>query len=731
MEPSNPFYEPSEPANRRRPIVHFNPSGSSQGQTPVRPPSSHLPTPTTRQSPRTDTNKLDAVLDAIENAGWTLPKFLEKLLQPVKRTQRHQRVMNSMLSGQSKPYLGTILSLLEQNARDVSFLGSDTSIPPGTNMFAPNTPLAQIRHATPAMTTWAIQLAGETVHQEGQAMTQRPAGLHSRAQTSNTRRVDEQITWDTISTLSLKRLEENTETHAPATSFVLKAYSLKDFNSRNPSNSMPSNNSVIATRLNAMMALTFARSNRASLYPLCRGIWLFAAKASRTIFRVESRIGQSVAYSTVYIALRAMGRQKLDDLRKAIKAGRHFITVSDNIQTYAKQRVRRIGRENRMITGLSATAIEMQDYDPEAFNLEELVERQCKQERKTLTAEMLLADIDSDRLHHVATVEFLEVLFGFVPRLSTLYRKDLDDFISKNLAKKPIPGNRRTKIIPLATNSADEMHIQGLKEGVLDFATTQMGINEETLNNTASIWAGDGKTFNMFLLMKKLLSPEESNFSSFRWLQPLLELWHTKWTDLSRVVRTHWGTKDDPSSLAKIAEIVKCPPPTDLRKVDFYDGAHLVGITLDAHILSCWELCLSIEDLTMFFKREENMLSFETLVSHAQKLGRQYATTQAYNCACNPPAGSNEYPDMPPAGSSTLGTTEDVNMADILPGLRLGLPMPERSPLADTTLANTILFMRNAIWWREVCKAIAHGDSGRVWEILKVFDSTTKHQWYN
>ncbi|KAF8810192.1 hypothetical protein BYT27DRAFT_7011859, partial [Phlegmacium glaucopus] len=39
----------------------------------------------------------------------------------------------------------------------------------------------------------------------------------------------------------------------------------------------------------------------------------------------------------------------------------------------------------------------------------------------------------------------------------------------------------------------------------------------------------------------------------------------------------------------------------------------------------------------------------------------------------------------------------------------------------DTTLANSILFIRNAIWWREVCTAVAEGDSGRVWEIMKVW----------
>ena len=44
---------------------------------------------------------------------------------------------------------------------------------------------------------------------------------------------------------------------------------------------------------------------------------------------------------------------------------------------------------------------------------------------------------------------------------------------------------------------------------------------------------------------------------------------------------------------------------------------------------------------------------------------------------------------------------------------KLALP-PEQSKSdeVDTALANSILFIRNAIWWREVCTAVAEGDSG-------------------
>jgi hypothetical protein len=38
----------------------------------------------------------------------------------------------------------------------------------------------------------------------------------------------------------------------------------------------------------------------------------------------------------------------------------------------------------------------------------------------------------------------------------------------------------------------------------------------------------------------------------------------------------------------------------------------------------------------------------------------------------------------------------------------------------DHVLQNAILFLRDSIWWTEFCYAVAEGDTGRVFEILKV-----------
>ena len=45
----------------------------------------------------------------------------------------------------------------------------------------------------------------------------------------------------------------------------------------------------------------------------------------------------------------------------------------------------------------------------------------------------------------------------------------------------------------------------------------------------------------------------------------------------------------------------------------------------------------------------------------------------------------------------------------------------------DKTLANSILLMHNGIWLLEACQAVATGDIGHVWEILKVSKDMYRH----
>ncbi|KAF8072301.1 hypothetical protein FPV67DRAFT_1411833 [Lyophyllum atratum] len=725
--------------------------------TPRRVTNSQLQTPTPgsqttgRRTPRRpalkDGDKVEVILTAIKDVGWTISKFLDVLFEhedlkfakhnaaddPSLKSQ-HRNMVQAFLNGTAKPHAGYILDRIYQYAGNLAYRSNDATF--SAQLYVPGRSFKTVEHARPSLVAWAVSLVSELVRAEADKMIQPETGLHMRAKS---KRREHQVTWSAVDAFSFRTLQNVAETHAPIFWTVTSSYANSTFIPGGELTAIRKQRPQNLVTTSAVMSLTFCRSQLASLYPMCRGIWHFAARSHQNVFRVESRIGHAVAYKTVFDALKTMANDQLQVLKDTLDpaSGRHGVMVSDNVQEYAVQRDHRIGRENRMIKGMAATVVLMEDVVPGAFNLKELVQRQALQERKTLTREMIFNDIDWTHQESVATPDFLRTLIHFVPVLSD-YRDRLKAHSDEQLRKFPLPKTRRTKIFPLGTNSFDELHSQEMKEAVLDFVT-QMGVNAENLNGRCIVALGDGKTFDQLIKIRKLMVAEEGDFESFRWMIPLLELWHTKWTDLSRTVRGHWGEghSDDPSTLACWAKVASCPTPSNLRKVEFFDGAHLVNLALDANILSCWELHYGTSDLTAFFEEKQSLNTlpeFEELIQTARKLARRHATTKAVRSAHNP---SKKNPDQVPKGSpwvrkrtvsstakDTATTPSEKGSPDLVPDM-FDEKHALTSPDADVTLANATLFIRNAIWWREMCRAVVEGDTGRVWEILKIWIFTS------
>ncbi|KAH7917122.1 hypothetical protein BV22DRAFT_1026962, partial [Leucogyrophana mollusca] len=500
-------------------------------------------------------------------------------------------VVVSFLSGKTRHTFGTILELIYRSSCYITHAVDDPR--QGGHPFMPEISPELILHAKPALTTWAVNQVTDLVRAESKVMAGPEAGLCMRARPTRTNAPsnrDPSVTWDAISNFSFHSLQRSVEENAPVMWHLISSYSNDSFK----------NGRVYAVRkyrpqnlgnTDNMMALTFIKTWRASFYPICRAVYLFATKSHRSLFRVDSRLGRSVSFNTVYASLKTMAEQRQRELQEATRlgSGRNFAVVGDNVQAFAKQRDHRIGRESRMIKGFAGAAVEMADFDPAAFDVDELVRRQQLQERRQLSVNGILEDVDFPHLDTVATFHFLRALIEFVPILS-IYHDELSQQ-ERTLQKNQITPTRRTNIIPLATNSADEIYVQGMREAVTDFLETQMNITEENLGKRVIIFSGDGKTFDQLLRLKKYLVMHDGDLESLRSLAPMLELWHTKWTELSRLIRTHWGKGylGDASALGCLGESAECPTPSDLRKVDFHNGAHLVNLALDANLLNCWE----------------------------------------------------------------------------------------------------------------------------------------------
>ncbi|KAG6907428.1 hypothetical protein DXG01_008893 [Tephrocybe rancida] len=136
-----------------------------------------------------------------------------------------------------------------------------------------------------------------------------------------------------------------------------------------------------------------------------------------------------------------------------------------------------------------------------------------------------------------------------------------------------------------------------------------------------------------------------------------------------------------------------------------------------------WERHFHTEDLAAYFevkKAAGTLPSFNNLLATARMLVQQYATTSAFKRAQGPPSDDiNAVPQGSPWPSSPTQEAEALDdETDRLSDLSGAEECAEEG---DVTLANSILFVHNAIWWREMCRAVARGDTGRIWEILKIW----------
>jgi hypothetical protein len=96
------------------------------------------------------------------------------------------------------------------------------------------------------------------------------------------------------------------------------------------------------------------------------------------------------------------------------------------------------------------------------------------------------------------------------------------------------------------------------------------------------------------------------------------------------------------------------------------------------------------------------------------------------NNAAEPPASLMQpvvetiFDNPPRRFDDTDPESDDVSMSETVSDEESTEPKPVQTFQGDWPLANSIMLMRNRILFLEVCQAIATGDAGRVWEVLKV-----------
>jgi hypothetical protein len=339
------------------------------------------------------------------------------------------------------------------------------------------------------------------------------------------------------------------------------------------------------------MLLLYARNMHFSVFRKVAGLWLFANSASDNIFSVLSRAGFSSSYTTVLKTLRTLSKSAQELITTKAKS-RQFLLIYDNINRMQRAWNPDLGERDRMNSGTAATYIQLADCNVEtAFDIKHLAASQAKQGRKKLDVNVLLKRINWAEVNKLFTLHSLSFLAQETEHLSH-HRDYINLRFRTTHASHRMRKGRQTTAHPMATSDYDEGSTEGNRDVINDLLLNQLKMEKEEVGKMIVIIGGDQSTVEKIRTLKKFLEGCPHGYARYGWVLPLIQLWHMGWSDLERILSTHWGgstsSAGDLSSFY-FTNIILKRKIKDIKHPDYYPTQIFVFDNLKIEILDCWK----------------------------------------------------------------------------------------------------------------------------------------------
>ncbi|GJE92463.1 hypothetical protein PsYK624_086170 [Phanerochaete sordida] len=670
--------------------------------------------------------RVDQVLKAIKKAKYAsfgdflMDAFGNPGSGTARRSKNHAQVISSFLGGRSNAKAEKFVDLLYRH--------KDSH--PRANHLTPASKMAQQK-----IWEWAVDVVASRVDREARQLVDKRGGL----------RLLESLTWDTVRSFSLDSMLTVIKDTAPTTVRMLSSIAIPvhkpqerteqpaaravptampppppgspphgpaqaaaeegvgpEENIRGPAPAGKGKNrrNPWAIIVVSLLMLLNARNLQFTAFQKLIGVWLFANGAAVEIFAILCRLGLSAAYTTTLHVLQDL----TDSAKKTVQhyaAARAVMVVYDNINRMRRVWDPDLGQKGTMDSGTAATLIILDACeDPiKAFDLEALRRAKEERHREKLDLERLRTRVDWQRVLDISAAHTAIFLVQEVAQIAHL-QDELNTRLRTTLAIRRMKKGRRTTVLPLGTSSHEENSAQGNRDVLNDIVLGQLGLTKEKASELLMLIGGDQATVEKVRTLKRLLAHCPHGYDAYEWVLPIIQLWHMGWSDLERILSTHWGTDiTDISTLAFMNEHLG-RNVKNVKRPDFYPAQALVFDTLRSDVVSCWREHLKADDLQAYFS-SRSVPSVDDLLKHASEIVAKYMSTEGYEIALN---GENEDGYFP-VGSDWPKPLDD----------------PSSAPSGDHVLANTILRMRDCILHFEFQSAVADGDIGRVMNIIGIW----------
>ncbi|KAK7025899.1 hypothetical protein R3P38DRAFT_3193539 [Favolaschia claudopus] len=503
-----------------------------------------------------------------------------------------------------------------------------------------------------------------------------------------------------------------------------------------------------------ILVLLYFRNRFALMLPIIIGLFAFTCNANRELISVLCRLGLSISYSAILAQLHVLGADSAEQLRLIgafnEMTGPAFLILFDNVNKMQRAWRATLGHKNEVKSGTASTIIGLVDVRPGALLSEPLNKAVAEGKRRALTVEQLRKDIKWDHIRGVGVGMVLRVWLKYIPSLDR-HRTAVED-IFKTEYKSHSLKLRKSDIRSTRLTNIDESTTVGAASVLHNLIIGQLSIVPASLHRWLVMICGDQLSIDRIRKLK------EYTRSRHEWALPVIQLWHLKWNWQKAIFRMHWyhplgkdifGLHHD----CELLERGKFNP----EKCDFYPAHHILEDRFEAVILDALRLICEQETgvsygtevkltdaVSKYFEQKGpfHNCSFEELRKFGDTVYLRYLCTAAAEDALgHSPRDAKIYGPAWTAPKRTVIEEEEEEETETMPSLApIGSSVkppppkkqkksrvkvsaqPQRNFLAsgDQVAVNLCNFMRVTFWYLELCAAIAEGDIGRVFEVIKV-----------
>ncbi|KAG8780720.1 hypothetical protein FRC12_022648 [Ceratobasidium sp. 428] len=747
-----PVWTQEQPGTSSRPAKRAC-SSLSASQIPLFSPDSASTTPSTPKKRRSRLEKTQEIMDSLgEQDRYHLGDFLQHLFDRntySKLSKPAQHALSKWLDGNTRA--GTrpaeIVDAIYRHPSAISrphnvlSRANFSDLSPPTTLHASTSP-EHISLLPPGATTLSpkrvnaregleeLMVRGtlNLVEHEAQLLTDPVTGLTRSAG----------ITWDEIEQFNRQDQEQKIRIAAPLIWTILATITLTHatLNSSNDPQVLQNARDTSPALIATIFMLVSFRHPRVNFFQAVMAVFLFACNAQKSVYHTLSRLGISTAYSTLQGHLNRLGKSATEracalargtyesSLDPAADPYQHFFLVFDNVNKHYEARNQTVASKNRMKNGTAATAIVSEDVSPGAYDPKPYRENVNAQLRQALTVDQLLDDIDSEHLEAVGTGMVMRMLLSYVPSIPQHLRPQVEErFKSDQAYAKNRLRLRKSTTLSLGTSSIDESTVAGVSDILHDLVTTQMKMEPSWLDGLLIPACGDHLSIDRLRKAIRYKAMEQSIYESRSWALPFIQLWHMKLAYLRSILKVHWFSKVGSHLFGLRQSVQALGRSINPDKIDFYPCHNAVKTVFEGMTLTATYVFLQ-EHTSASASQSDYMLSeldrhfaaggcfsdcsLAQLEWVANQVYKRYMTTEAYRSTMTPAELSTKMLIL----QALHHCEADVNYS-VAESTRSG-------PESDQLLGNLILFMRDTFWYLELASAIPEGDTGRVFEILKM-----------